>query len=129
MKIYFSVDTQGFYHEGLHKNIPADAFEISQKDYNDYYTKLCNGFKATLVEGVITFTQQVLADDGKEERAWRDFELQRADLELYKVQDSDPKAFGSVSQWREYRKQLRAWPESEKFPDKTFRPEAPDYKE
>lgn len=61
-----------------------------------------------------------------QERLWRDSELDRADIELYKVQDSDPKAKGSVSEWREYRKALRAYPESEGFPNKESRPVAPD---
>lgn len=61
-----------------------------------------------------------------QERLWRDSELDRADIELYKVQDSDPKAKGSVSGWREYRKALRAYPESEGFPNQESRPVAPD---
>lgn len=61
-----------------------------------------------------------------QERSWRDVELIRADIELNKVQDSDPKSKGSVSAWREYRKALRAWPEHQDFPDKSKRPVAPD---
>lgn len=60
------------------------------------------------------------------ERSWRNGELQRADVELNKVQDSDPKAVGSVSDWRVYRKALRAWPEHKDFPNKEFRPISPD---
>ena len=60
------------------------------------------------------------------ERQWRDAELARADIELFKVQDSDPKAVGSVADWRQYRKELRAWPEHEGFPSKANRPKAPD---
>jgi len=60
------------------------------------------------------------------ERQWRDTELERADVELFKVQDGDPKAVGSVSDWRQYRKELRAWPEHEGFPLKANRPKAPD---
>ena len=60
------------------------------------------------------------------ERSWRNSELNRADIELYKVQDSDPKAKGSVSAWREYRKSLRQWPEHQDFPDNSKRPIAPD---
>lgn len=49
------------------------------------------------------------------ERQWRNFELIRADEELNKVQDADPKAKGTVTQWREYRRSLRQYPESEGF--------------
>lgn len=60
------------------------------------------------------------------ERAWRNKELVRSDIELNKVQDSDPKVKGTVSQWRDYRKALRAWPENTDFPNKDKRPLAPD---
>lgn len=63
------------------------------------------------------------------ERFWRDSELLRSDVELYKAQDADPKSVGSVADWRAYRKSLRAWPESEYFPNVKYRPTAPDAKE
>lgn len=58
------------------------------------------------------------------ERYWRDGELERADIELNKVQDG--MGIGTVSVWREYRCALRNWPESEFFPDSSKRPVAPD---
>ena len=58
------------------------------------------------------------------ERAWRDGELNRADIELNKVQDG--MGTGTVAQWREYRCALRNWSEHESFPDSSFRPSAPD---
>ena len=58
------------------------------------------------------------------ERAWRDGELDRADIELNKVQDG--MGTGTVSAWREYRCLLRNWPENEFFPDSTKRPVSPD---
>ena len=62
------------------------------------------------------------------ERLWRNKEISRADVELNKVQDSDPKAKGTVAEWREYRKQLRAWPSAKEFPNSKRRPKAPDAK-
>ena len=59
-----------------------------------------------------------------EERAWRDEELKRADIELNKVQDGV--GVGVVGDWREYRCLLRDWPEHASFPDSEFRPVAPD---
>lgn len=58
------------------------------------------------------------------ERAWRNDELERADIELNKVQDG--MGFGTVTQWREYRCALRNWPENEFFPGSAKRPVAPD---
>lgn len=58
------------------------------------------------------------------ERSWRNSELARADIELNKSQDGD--GVGTVKAWREYRKSLRAWPETKGFPFREFRPVAPD---
>lgn len=60
------------------------------------------------------------------ERLWRDRELIRADEELNKVQDSDPKARGTVTDWRSYRKNLRSLPDMQGFPTSHVRPVAPD---
>ena len=68
----------------------------------------------------------VVIDYSVVERIWRDGELVRADEELNKVQDSDPKAVGTVTQWREYRRALRGIPELEGFPSSHVRPVAPD---
>lgn len=57
------------------------------------------------------------------ERAWRNGELLRADIELNKVQDGS--GVGTVSAWREYRNSLRDWPESKDFPSIESRPKAP----
>ena len=60
------------------------------------------------------FTQTEL-DDVKagEERRWRNSELSRADIELFKVQDGGS---GSVADWRNYRSALRDYPEQDDFP-------------
>ena len=62
----------------------------------------------------------------RSEREWRNSELIRADEELNKVQDSDPKSKGTVGDWRAYRKALRAMTEAEGFPTQHVRPTAPD---
>jgi len=56
----------------------------------------------------------------QEERQWRDQELAKSDIELNKVQDG--RGTGLVSDWRDYRNELRDWPEHESFPDSAFRP-------
>ena len=78
-------------------------------------------------EEVVQYTAKNRVDISSiQERLWRDAELARADIELNKVQDSDPKAVGTVAGWREYRKALRAWPEHKDFPNKEKRPVPPD---
>lgn len=131
MTIYYSAITNAFYASDIHGDlIPSDAKEISQDKYE------------FLKEGQ-TLNQKITSDDQGNpilvsaedtsiesrstlERSWRNKELSRADEELNKVQDSDPKAVGSVGDWRTYRKLLRAWPESSDFPDQDKRPVSPD---
>lgn len=126
---YFSNSTQAFYNTEIYPidKMPEDALEISDSLLQDALEKLNTGNLVRYLDGVITSTPK--AETEQSERSWRNYELQRVDLELYKVQDSDPKAFGSVAEWRTYRKELRAWPESPYFPKSSYRPKSPDYKE
>lgn len=59
----------------------------------------------------------------QDERYWRDSELARSDIELFKIQDG---ASGTEGEWRDYRVALRDLPEHEQFPLLTARPAAPD---
>lgn len=52
------------------------------------------------------------------ERAWRNAELLLADIEVNKAFD----AGADVSRLSAYRQALRDWPESERFPDQSYRP-------
>ena len=131
-KIYYDKGVNGFLHENIAPTIPNTAVEISVSKYKELRQGQLDGKVLScdedgnpiLVEKTVTQEEIFLA-----ERSWRDVELDRADEELNKVQDSDPKARGTVSQWRDYRKALRAWPENPDFPEKSLRPKAPDYKE
>lgn len=75
--------------------------------------------------GAFYFVQESVEVLITKERVWRNSELIRADEELNKVQDADPKSIGTVGQWREYRKSLRAYPEVEGFPSPDNRPISP----
>jgi hypothetical protein len=59
------------------------------------------------------------------ERAWRDNELVVADVELLKAEDAEPASVSTPAQWRQYRVDLRNWPQSPDFPDSTLRPVRP----
>lgn len=128
MTIYYSKQTGGFYIREIHgDNMPADVVEITAEQHVALIEGQSNGKVITsdengfpiLIDPVITPEQ--LATN---ERAWRNGELDRADIELNKVQDG--MGTGTVSAWREYRCLLRNWPENEFFPDSTKRPVAPD---
>ncbi len=128
-KNYYSPSLKGFLHSDVNTTIPKDAIEIT----DDYKQQLLSGqsnLKSIVIgEGgypVLQDITETTVQVERRERDWRDKELIRADIELYKLQDSDTKASGSVGGWRSYRKNLRAWPEDKKFPNKEFRPSAPD---
>lgn len=111
----FYVDSEGKY-LGAFDGVEAPEGSIEVESAPSHASQLWDGSTWLALE----------VDTSEQERVWRDAELERADIELYKVQDSDPNAVGLVADWREYRKALRAWPQNESFPDSTQRPVAPD---
>lgn len=127
---YYSPSTKGFYLRELHgRNVPEDAINISE----ELYTSLMEGQesgKNMLHDGLgLPSMVDRVVDIVHQERQWRDSELIRVDIEIFKVQDSDQSSVGTVGEWREYRKSLRNWPECGDFPNPFMRPSAPDYKE
>lgn len=140
-KKYFSPTTFGFYPEEFKKqyekagNWPNDLVEITEADYKKYALGSSpEGKYPSLIGGVLSWVDVIpaeltLGQLETEERTWRNSELDEADIELNKVQDSDAKSVGSVADWRNYRKLLRSWPEHVEFPNKTFRPISPKNKE
>lgn len=127
-KFYYDPESKGFYQNDFHAKIPKTAIEITDKLRWELIAGQADGKQITV--NIDQVSLQVRKVDLYEltflERDWRDMELVRSDIELNKVQDSDPKSSGSVSDWRSYRKALRAWPEQSNFPNKEFRPKAPD---
>ena len=129
IEVYYDPISNGFYQSDINKVIPPTALVISDKRRWELVEGVSMGKEITVgASSELTLTnREVDEEDAKtSERAWRDSELDRADYELNKVQDSDPKATGSVSDWRSYRKVLRSWPEHEDFPNKDKRPASPD---
>jgi hypothetical protein len=132
LKVFYDPVTKGFYKSGWNVNIPTSSVEITEDQRLFLIQEQEVGNKVVVKEGVVvsappsTPSHEALIDS---ERKWRDSELINADIELNKVQDSDPKAIGTVSDWRTYRKALRAWPENKNFPKQEFRPKSPASKE
>ena len=126
--MFYSASTGGFYAREIHgDNIPADVVEITAEQHSNLIEGQGNGKVITsdesgfpiLIDPVIT-PEQIASN----ERAWRNGELDRADIELNKVQDG--MGHGTVGEWREYRCALRNWPGHASFPDVASRPVAPD---
>lgn len=121
----YSAKTKGFYDDS---NYPKDSVEISYEYYKELLEAQDQGNSIEPNEKGLPIVALVKQDStAVEERVWRNLELQRADIELNKVQDGE--GVGSVQSWRDYRKQLRAWPQDKNFPLSSARPKAPDTKE
>jgi hypothetical protein len=114
-----------------HGTWPDDAVEVSPENFKKYAlgmipagkTRKYSGGTFSWVEREDTQSQE---DKVRSENYWMSCEVSRVRDELEKVQDSDTQAVGTVSQWREYRKALRVWPDHKEFPNTEFRPVAPD---
>lgn len=127
-KILYSAANNGFYDSALHsKTLPEDAIEITEEKYKELLLAQQNGseIRAQGVHPCAFNKVPFQPDNHAQERLWRDTELKKADIELFKVQDSDPTSYGTVSEWREYRRSLRAWPANANFPQVNFRPKPP----
>lgn len=130
--IYYSPSTGGFYQSDIHPNPPPDGIEISKTTKQVLLDGTSSGKIISVVpNGALVLTDPVPVDDelSEGERFWRNSELIISDIHLNKAQDSDPKAKGSIADWRVYRKALRSWPEHKDFPNRESRPVSPLIKE
>lgn len=132
-KYYFSAETLGFYPESMKPRYeatgtwPGDTKLCTNEQYLTYSKNPPEGkTRGAGDNGLPRWIDVILTPDELAiiERAWRDGELQRADIEVFKAEDTAG-AF-NAEDWRLYRKNLRSWPDSVDFPDSTKRPAAPD---
>lgn len=135
MQVFFSPAANAFYPKDYEKaykssgSWPVDLVEVSEQDFNTFGLQTPPaGMTRGFVNNSLCWVVQKYSDEQikQAEVVWTEYEIDRARDELEKVQDSDPASFGSVSDWRSYRKNLRVWPTHENFPNKEFRPKAPD---
>lgn len=93
----------------------------SNRHYNQMIQEVADG-KATIE--LFDHSAHELRKLTALERAWRDAELVRTDIELNKVREDATKAVGTEQDWIDYRNALRDYPEQEDFPD-VLRPMSP----
>lgn len=128
--MYYAKSTGGFYDREIHGDaIPADAVEITEENHA---ALLAGQGRGKIIMADAT-GHPVLTDPpppsleqmAATERVWRDGELELADNEVRKHEDSDLAATATDGLWRAYRAALRAWPQASSFPDAAHRPVAP----
>ena len=112
---FFSPSAMGFYDDQDSAYIPEDAVSISLELYLSLLEGESKGKTIAVENGFPKLIDRVEKDNTQVlEKVWAESELIRARDELEKVQDADPKAIGTVGQWRDYRKALRSYIEANK---------------
>lgn len=134
MKPYFSQKNNAFFllefkpEYDKTNSWPEDAVEVSLSVWEEFASSQRVGFERGVSgDGAPCWVEYTIPQEDliSQERAWRDYTLNYADKEIYKLQDGDKNSTASVASWRAYRKALRNWPEDLKFPNKNFRPTPP----
>lgn len=132
---YYSPSTNGFYPEDLHSlykssgTLPEDLLEITEAEWLEFGIGVTPvGYVRGFIDGKLSWllNEPSITLSTSSERVWRDRELTRTDIEIFKIQDQDKRALGTFEEWKDYRRKLRAWPEDGNFPNQDFRPLAPD---
>lgn len=131
MAIYFSAKSAACYPEEFRDDYeksgtwPDDGEIIEFDEFERFFLNAApEGYELGVINGRpawIVDTEYAASV----EKNWIEIELKKAANEIEKSQDSDPSAIGTEADWRAYRVALRAWPETEEFPDNQYRPMAP----
>lgn len=107
---------------------PDDAKEVTNEVFQEFALDAPPEGKERTAnsEGLPSWTDKVLSASytAQNERSWRDVELDKADIALFKIQDGETSTSNEAA-WRQYRKDLRAWPQSKDFPKVEKRPVSP----
>jgi hypothetical protein len=126
----YSAASGGFYTKDS-KSYPTDAVSVSQEDYTALFEGQSRG-KVIVPNGAgfpVLVDPSTPVQASHIEEVWVLNEMDRIRNEIEKVQDSDPSAIGSVSDWRTYRKAVRAWSTNKDYPNPHLRPKSPDFLE
>lgn len=138
MTIYASAETQSFYIEGLHHDIPLDAIEITEELYESLLIGRSSGMDVDFTmtppalkdKAVLELTIEQLAAI---ERRWRDAEVNSTEWLVNRhrdeldMQQSPTLETAQYTELLEYRQALRDWPQTGLFPDVSQRPVAPPW--
>lgn len=126
--MYYNIKNKGFYVEIEPDAKPEDLVLISDEQWLSLILDESNGASIVFEGGEVVSKPCLAVVDSIEttqERVWRDSELIKSDSEINKLQDSDPKSYGTIAEWRSYRKALRGWTEHSNFPNPLHRPTPP----
>lgn len=133
--IFYSPSTRGFYDDTIHAKLPTDAVAISEEDRTELLAGEAQGLQisvdATGWPVLMKPMPQTAEQEAAVERNWRDSALllpcamrdrHRDETELGLDTTLSAQAYAELLG---YIQQLRAWPQSDLFPDVDQRPTAP----
>ncbi|POG02236.1 hypothetical protein BGP82_12875 [Pseudomonas putida] len=138
MAIYASPETESFYVDGVHQDVPSDAVEVSIELYDALIDGRARGKDidfTTLPPSLkdkpeVELTTQQLATL---ERTWRDGVVSESEWLVSRHRDELDMQLDTTltaPQFAEllvYRQALRDWPQSVGFPDQSLRPTEPNW--
>ena len=138
MEFLYSPTTNSFYPAEYEKdykknnNWPSDLVQVSYEDFKTFaLDKPPLGMRRGYNKSGFVWLEVQLTPDQllAMELDWCRKELTRADGCINRAQDGES-GVGTISDWRNYRKNLRLWAEMTSPPDqKSKRPSAPDSKD
>ncbi|MFY9962831.1 phage tail assembly chaperone [Pseudomonas sp.] len=138
MTIYASQQTQNFYFDSVHKDIPSDAVEISAELYEALLDGRSGGMDVDFSTSPPSLKERPVIELSVEqlaymERLWRDSHVTETEWLVSRHRDEqDIQLSTSLTAEQfaallSYRQVLRDWPQTEVFPDSAQRPVAPPW--
>ena len=120
IKFYINPENCGLYQSDINPVIPNKCIQISSKERDDILSCILAGGYITFNKGKykLNLDQEELDKNSAiyAEKSWRDSELFKADIEIFKLEDEPQSLKDQILLWREYRKLLRDYPSTENFP-------------
>ncbi|MFT0865987.1 phage tail protein [Pseudomonas sp. CAM1A] len=128
----FSISTGCFYSSRIHKDIPSDAIEVAEAEYQLLVTGRNSGQEIKLKNGQLTLEYTEEFKEARE-RGWRANTL--LSIQWIRDRHRDQVELGVATtitdeQFNEllaHLQALRDWPQSEQFPEIEHRPIAPPW--
>lgn len=122
MPTFYDPNTNGFYSDEIHSEIPAGSIEITTNKHQELLAGLAKGMMIVVEDDQVKLQTQKANLTWTEIRIRRDILLARSDWTGLADVDLSPE---KLNEWRAYRKALRDIPQTSKDPNKIRWPKVP----